>query len=72
MTTKFSIEIVFRQVQMCAKFYCPSSTVTLFSGGVESTPHPHVLVSQKSPTEIWLMAAAVSNSEEPRNQADDG
>ena len=33
---------------MCAKFHCPSSTVTLFSGGgVESTPP--VIKSQKKP-----------------------
>ena len=31
MTTKFGIGIVFRQAQVSAKFYCPTSTVTLFS-----------------------------------------
>ena len=36
---------------MCAKFHCPSSTVTLFSGeGVESTPLPPVIESQKKPS----------------------
>ena len=37
--TKFGTEVVFWQVHTCAMFHCPSSTVTLFSGGgVESPP----------------------------------
>ena len=37
--TKFGTGVVFWQVHTCATFHCPSSTVTLFSGGgVESTP----------------------------------
>ena len=43
------------QVQKCVKFHCPSSTETLFSRGVESTPPPPpVIESQKSPAEIGL------------------
>ena len=29
MATKFGVGIVFRQAQMCAKFHCPASALTL-------------------------------------------
>ena len=32
MTTKFAIGIVVRKAEVSAKFHCPTSTVTLFSG----------------------------------------
>ena len=39
------------QLQRCAKFHCPSSTETLFSGGrVQS--NPPFIESQKSPAQI--------------------
>ena len=50
MTTKFGVGIVFRKAQVSAKFYCPTSTETLFSedgkGRIHSSP---VRESQKSP-----------------------
>ena len=38
----FGVGIAFRKVQVCAKFHCPTSAVTLFSKDVEggSTPPP--------------------------------
>ena len=47
MATKFVTGVVFRQLQTCAKFHSPSSTVTLFSG--EGGIHPPVIESQKKP-----------------------
>ena len=40
MTTKIGVGIVFRKVQVSAKFHCPASTVTLFfkDGEGKSTP----------------------------------
>ena len=50
MTTKFAIGIVFRKAEVSAKFYCPTSTVALFSeygeGRIRSSP---VIESQKRP-----------------------
>ena len=48
METKFGTGVVFWQVNTCAKFHCPSSTVTLFSGGGWNPPPP-VIESQKKP-----------------------
>ena len=40
MTTKFGVRIIYRKAQVCAKFHCPNSAVTLFSkdgdGGIHS------------------------------------
>ena len=50
MTTKFGAGIVFMKAQVCAKFHCPTSAVTLFSedggGGIHSAP---VIETQKRP-----------------------
>ena len=45
--TKFGTGVVFWQVQTCAKFQCPSSAVTLFSGGRGC--NAPVIESQKRP-----------------------
>ena len=45
--TRFSTEVVFWQVQTCAKFHCPSLTVTLFPGG--GGIHPPVIKTPKKP-----------------------
>ena len=48
--SKFGTELVFWQVQTCAKFHCLSSTVTLFSRrGWNPPPPPPVIESQKKP-----------------------
>ena len=52
MTTKFAIGIVFRKAEVSAKFHCPTSTVTLFSGyGEGRIRFSLVIESQKSPTD---------------------
>ena len=52
MATKFGTGIVFREVEVSAKFHCPTSTVTLFSeygdGRIRSSP---VIKSQKRPAD---------------------
>ena len=46
----FGVGIVFRKAQVCAKFHCPTSAVTLFSKGVEAGIHSSsVLETQNSP-----------------------
>ena len=56
--TKFGKGVVFWQVHACAKFHCPSSTVTLFSGGGGIHPPPPVIESQKKPSlnrvKVWF------------------
>ena len=48
MTTKFGVGIVFRKAQVSAKFYCPASTVTLFSEDGEGGIHSSLVIeSQK-------------------------
>ena len=50
MTTKFGIGIVFRKVEVSAKFHCPTSTVTLFSEyGERKIRSSPVIESQKRP-----------------------
>ena len=55
MTVKFGIGVAFREVQMCVKFHCPSSTVILLpeERGMESTLPSH-RKPQKSPAKIKL------------------
>ena len=48
MTIKFGIRIVFRKAQVCAKFHCPSSAVTLFSEDGEGNP---LLLCHRKPKE---------------------
>ena len=52
MTTKFAISIVFRKAEVSAKFHCPTSTVTLFSGYGEGRIRSSLVKeSKKSPVD---------------------
>ena len=50
MTTKCGVGILFKTVQVSAKFHCPTSKVTLFSEGGEGRIHSSLVIeSQKRP-----------------------
>ena len=52
MITKFAIGIVSRKAEVSAKFHCPTSTVTLFSGYGEGRIRSSLVIEiQRRPTD---------------------
>ena len=54
MTTKFGTGIVFRKAQVCNKFHCPSSAVTLFFEDGEGRIHYSLVIGSKK-TQLTLV-----------------